>query len=184
MKPHQSHAEVSEPKTPDDGVLSRELHARGLRSTPERKALYDVLLAGGGKYRTAKQLGDAVGATGLNINRATVYNTLDLLLELGLVRRKTVTDTESGQLQWAYAAEPSERKQALTVELVLECRVCGKVKVARDRELTNYLRRHRFTGFDTIHGTADMRINCVCNRCRRAEVEKAATTPNKTALNQ
>ncbi|MDE6310824.1 MAG: transcriptional repressor [Muribaculaceae bacterium] len=174
MKPSNGHTETSGLKTPEECVLSRELHARGLRTTPERKALYEVIIAAGGNYRTARQLGEAVAANGLRLNRATVYNTLDILLELGLIRRKTVSGTDNGQIQWAYAAESGERKRSLTVELVLECRVCGKVKVARDRELTNYLRRHRFTGFDTIQGTADLRISCVCNRCRRAEVEKSA----------
>lgn len=155
--------------------LTQELHKRGMRSTPERKAIYEVLESRGGRPLTARQIAEAVAERGPAIKRATVYNTLGTFMSIGLVRRKMLSPTSTGSPVAGYAlvaTDAGSQKQKLSVELALTCRVCGRVKVARDSELTNYLRRHRFTGFETAGGSADIQVSCICNRCLRASAEK------------
>ncbi|MDE6276757.1 MAG: transcriptional repressor [Muribaculaceae bacterium] len=169
-------------KPESDTALTTELHNRGMRATPERLAIYGVLESRGSRPMTARQIAEAVAETGLNIKRATVYNTLGTFMEIGIVRRKMITPSGTGSPVGGYVLagpETGVQRQKLTVELALTCRVCGRVKVARDSELSNYVRRHRFTGFDTAGGTADIQISCICNRCLRAAAERGKPSQQK-----
>ena len=59
---------------------------RGLRLTAERLALFDEIYEQHG-HIDAEQLLESMKAHGLKTSRATVYRTLDLLVECGLVRK-------------------------------------------------------------------------------------------------
>ena len=69
---------------PWDGVRE-ELRARGLRWTPQRRALLEVLLQGEG-HVTGAELVDRCRAVDPTTVPSTVYRTLDVLEELGVVR--------------------------------------------------------------------------------------------------
>ncbi len=68
--------------------LQAHLEASGLRATRERelilKATYEL-----GPHYDADQLHRHLLEKGIKVSRATVYNTLQLLVEVGLVRRYT-----------------------------------------------------------------------------------------------
>ena len=68
----------------------------GLRPTRQRLALAG-LLVGDGKHRhvTAESLFEAVQATGERVSLATIYNTLHLFCEAGLLREITVNGAKS-----------------------------------------------------------------------------------------
>jgi Fur family ferric uptake transcriptional regulator len=61
------------------------LHARGLRWTPQRRALVDVLAASRG-HVTGAELVERCRAVDPSTTPSTVYRTLDVLEDLGLVR--------------------------------------------------------------------------------------------------
>jgi Fur family ferric uptake transcriptional regulator len=61
------------------------LASRGYRLTRARRAVLEALLTAGG-HISADELFDLLRATGSEVGRMTVYRTLDLLTELGLVR--------------------------------------------------------------------------------------------------
>ena len=65
--------------------LERALQARGYRLTPARRAILAALTAAGG-HVTADELAAAVHQNAPTVGRMTVYRTLDLLGELGLLR--------------------------------------------------------------------------------------------------
>lgn len=71
-------------RTSWDDVRTR-LHARGLRWTPQRRALVDVLATSTG-HLTGAELVERCRATDPSTTPSTVYRTLDVLEELGLVR--------------------------------------------------------------------------------------------------
>lgn len=150
------------------------LRSEGMRVTPERLALRDVLRTGAGKYFSARMLAEALAESGAPVNAATVYNGIRTFERLGLVRKRRRASDGS----WTYAYTPASGKSTdkLSVDLAIECKVCGKVKVVRDSQLTNYLRRHRFTGFDTSRGVVSIQISCECNRCRRTGEENKQKT--------
>ncbi|MGB6034239.1 MAG: transcriptional repressor, partial [Bacteroidota bacterium] len=68
-------------------ILSDFLKHRGrLRATPERYAILDAVLLTQGHF-DAETLYYRLVTNGVKVSKATVYNTLDLLLECGLVSK-------------------------------------------------------------------------------------------------
>lgn len=61
------------------------LSGRGYRLTKARRAVLEVLISAGG-HVSADELVDLIRGAGSEVGRMTVYRTLDLLTELGLVR--------------------------------------------------------------------------------------------------
>ena len=67
------------------GDLYGALEARGLRVTAARRAIIDTLLDSGG-HLTADELTERVHQRATGIGRMTVYRTLDLLCDIGVLR--------------------------------------------------------------------------------------------------
>ena len=101
------------------------LRERGYRTTAQRVVIHDVL-QGAGRHLTAEQVLSLVGERLPGISLPTVYATLDVLEELGLVRR---VHTPSALL---FDPRPDDHAHAL-------CRSCGRVEdveVSADLEPT------------------------------------------------
>jgi Fur family ferric uptake transcriptional regulator len=64
----------------DSGEFARVLHARGLRVTPQRERVFAAVQRLG--HATPEQIGDTLP----EVDLTTVYRTLELLEDLGLVR--------------------------------------------------------------------------------------------------
>ncbi len=64
--------------------LQGELHARGYRLTPQRQLVLEAVTQMG--HATAEQVLAAVQQRAVAVNISTVYRTLYLLQEIGLVR--------------------------------------------------------------------------------------------------
>ena len=65
--------------------FSLALARQGYRLTEARRVVFEVLVKAGG-HVSADELSDLVHDAGSEVGRMTVYRTLDLLTELGLVR--------------------------------------------------------------------------------------------------
>ena len=92
-----------------------ELRAKGYRLTPQRQLVLEAVGTLG--HATPEEIVTAVRETASGINISTVYRTLELLEELGLVRH---THLGHGSPAWSVAAEDDH------VHLV--CRGCGEVE--------------------------------------------------------
>lgn len=92
------------------------LLARGQRQTPERVAVLDALYATD-EHLDADALAARVQATGVRVSRATVYNTLDLLLAADLAAKH-----QFGEHQARY-----ERAYAYWQHDHLLCLDCGEI---------------------------------------------------------
>lgn len=124
--------------------LAAQLHARGLRVTPQRERVLAAVRSLG--HATPEQISDAVA----EVDLATVYRTLELLEELGLVRH-----THLGHGAPAY--RPAEDDHVHVV-----CHSCGSVvdaPAALADELERRLRDERGFVLDRAHFT-------VFGRCR------------------
>jgi len=76
-------------------ILRKHLKTTGkLRATPERFAVLDEVLKSQGHF-DAEGLYYRLMTSGVRISKATVYNTLDLLLACGLVSKYRFTDNIS-----------------------------------------------------------------------------------------
>lgn len=96
-------------------VVASALRERGLRLTPQRQAVSETIFGGPG-HICAEHILEAVSARypHLKMNKTTVYRTLDLLLELGLLSEHRCAD---GRAQY----EPSSRGRHSHAM----CRNCG-----------------------------------------------------------
>lgn len=94
-------------------ILLQALRQRRVRITPQREMILDALAHGSG-HMTAEEIFDQVKIHTRVVNIATVYRTLDLLVEAGLASRSNLWD---GRLVYAtYSHGP---------HLHLVCRSCG-----------------------------------------------------------
>jgi Fe2+ or Zn2+ uptake regulation protein len=91
------------------------LHARGQRATPQRYAILRELRLRD-HHATADEIGRSVRAQLPGTSVPTVYATLELLVELGLVRR---IDTGIGPALYDGGTEPHQH---------MVCRRCGAVQ--------------------------------------------------------
>lgn len=103
------------------GQWQAELRARGYRLTPQRQLVLEAVGALG--HSTPEEIVTEVRKTAAAVNISTVYRTLELLEELGLVRH---THLGHGAPTYSVAGDDDH------VHLV--CRECGGVEEA-SREL-------------------------------------------------
>lgn len=94
-----------------------ELRARGYRLTPQRQLVLEAVAELG--HATPEEIATAVRKTADGVNISTVYRTLELLEELGLVRH---THLGHGAPTYSVAGDDDH------VHLV--CRECGAVEEA------------------------------------------------------
>jgi Fur family transcriptional regulator, ferric uptake regulator len=106
---------------------------------------------------TAQQIFDRLRDDGRGVGIATVYRTLELLSQLGLVRR-----IEIGSSACYEAEDPSGHHHHHVV-----CESCGKVAAFEDRALEDAIerlaRRHRYAV-----GVHEVTLRGECPECRAA----------------
>lgn len=137
-----------------DAILAAALRARGQRVTPQRlavaRALRDL-----DRHATAEQVFGAVSARLPGVSLPTIYATLGLLAELGVVRR---IPTESGTV--LYDPRACEHQH-------LSCRRCAEViDVDVEIELTPVLAAARAHGFEP--DAPQVVVSGLCERCAAA----------------
>ena len=98
----------------DDAALSATLRARGQRVTSQRLILHRALRELD-RHATAEELQHAAEGRLPNLSLPTVYATLELFQELGIVRRVSIG---SGAVLWDPRPDAHEH---------FACRACGRV---------------------------------------------------------
>ena len=76
------------------GDIPSRLQACGIRATAQRLQIAALLLAAP-QHLSAEQIAEALQARGVEVSKATVYNTLNLFAARGLIRQLAVDDTRS-----------------------------------------------------------------------------------------
>jgi len=152
----------------DAQELRNALKGQGLRMTPQRQLILDVVSSMRG-HISADQVYRQVAAHFPDVNITTVYRTLEVLEERGYVRH---THFHDGRSQFERTDEPAHQH--------LVCKMCGT-----DREMDlsvleplaqDLLRRFGFEA-DFSH-TA---IVGVCEACRKSAASQAMATSHSTS---
>lgn len=135
--------------------LEEALRASGRRSTPQRRLIMDELARAGG-HLDAGTLYDRVRALDPVISLATVYRTLAVLKEIGLVEEHRL-----GQDHDVYEAIHNERHYHFT------CLHCGKV-IEFDTPLVERIEQElgEREGIGVAH--TDLHVSGYCAECREA----------------
>lgn len=89
-------------------VFRRQLKAEGLKYTPERAHVLDAIIQLDDLFE-AEQLIDELrkGGGGRRVSKATVYRTIRLLQDAGIIQR-VLTDNDQSVYQLAYGQRPSD----------------------------------------------------------------------------
>ena len=126
-----------------------------MRKTPERFAILKAVWQQD-KHFNADELHAYLEAETYHVSRATVFNTIDILVESGVVRRHQFGNGKS-----VYEASRGNH-------LHLICTRCGKVKelVDKENELASLIiNRCRTSSFEPAYTNAY--IHGVCGQCAR-----------------
>jgi Fur family peroxide stress response transcriptional regulator len=111
------------------------LRRRGLRPTPQRRAIVDAVRAQGG-HVTAESIFERVRADMPTISLKTVYETLHSLVAVGELR------------ELALGAKPTRFDTAVDPHHHLICVACGRIDDV-DFQMDGYLADH--PGFSIVH---------------------------------
>lgn len=135
-----------------DQDLSEALRGRGQRVTSQRLVINRALRELN-RHVTAEEVLAAVSGRLPNVSLPTVYATLDLFEDLGIVRRAAVRE---GAVLYDPRAEAHHH---------LVCRRCGRVEdLDAGVDLTPVLRAARRRAFAPDH--AELVVTGVCSNCK------------------
>jgi Fe2+ or Zn2+ uptake regulation protein len=127
------------------------LREHGYRTTAQRVVIHDAI-SHAGRHLTAEQVLSMVGERLPGISLPTVYATLDVLEELGLVRRVH----SPGAL--LFDPRPDDHAHAL-------CRGCGRVEdIDATADLAGPLKGARRAGYEP--DGAEVLVTGLCPSCR------------------
>lgn len=148
------------------------LRTRQKRCTQERHRILNIIESMQVQF-TADDIMEALYRDSYHVSPPTVYSTLDLLHECGILRRFIID-----RQKFCY-----ERVNVSggVHHVHLMCTGCGKVKQVRDSELTRSIAARRWTGFTP--DDYSLNIYGLCNACLRkqsAANKKAKSKSNTT----
>lgn len=139
-------------------VFNEYLSANGHRKTPERFAILDAIYSIEGHF-TVDMLQEMMEGSNFRVSRATLYNTILLLMDSQLVVR----------LQFGNSSQ-YEKLYNSGMHLHLFCTQCGKITEIHDTNLQRIISETKFPHFNTSHFSLYM--YGLCSRCDRANKRK------------
>jgi Fe2+ or Zn2+ uptake regulation protein len=146
----QPHDHVHEP-----GVGPSELRSKGRRLTQQRELIWEALAGEPDQHLSADDVVERVRVRLPQVNPSTVYRTLELLVQEGLLLR---TDLGGNRAYFEPAREHAHHH--------LVCERCGTVQHLHDEQLGDLrLRIERESGFAV--GSAEITFFGLCRTCRR-----------------
>ncbi|MCK4593022.1 transcriptional repressor [bacterium] len=135
--------------------LRKYLALRGLRCTVERLAILKEVLEHKG-HPSAEEIALQLSSGPLYVSRATVYRTLDLLVETGLLTCSTL-----GESHRHYEVHADHHDHLI-------CRSCGRVIEIRSPEMEKLQDRIcKENDFETV--SHSLEIIGYCSRCRNGD---------------
>jgi Fur family ferric uptake transcriptional regulator len=143
--------------TSHDDVLDELLRARGLRVTPQRRLVADAVDALG--HSTPEQICERVQQELPSVNLSTVYRTLELLEDLGVV-----SHTHLGH------GAPTYHPASHADHLHLVCRRCGAVEEA-DLRHAGALARGVTAEHGFVTDLGHLSLHGLCGGCAAAAAD-------------
>lgn len=132
------------------------LREKGLRCTAERDIIATKVARMTGLF-DADAVVEAVEDDSQHVSQATVYSTLNLLVESGLLRRHRIGRSAA---QYEKAAAGTKSNHFLTI-----CTQCGKIKEVKDIGLIQFMNSLRVGAFRVQY--YQLYVHGVCNACSR-----------------
>jgi Fur family ferric uptake transcriptional regulator len=138
-------------KAHDD--LGELLRDRGNRMTEPRLRVWEVLSRATG-HLTVEEIVFEVHKADPSINTSSVYRTLALFADLGLVRESQLGSDEGARWELAHPDD----------HFHLVCRSCGEVE-HHEGDLVNQIRDHLASGHGFRAEAVDLVVTGLCSNC-------------------
>lgn len=135
-----------------ENALVAYLNERGLRKTPERFAILRKILEVDSHFEV-DELHDAIEKDGYHVSRATVYNTVELLEEAGILRKFSLGHNSS----------VFELHRDNHIHLV--CKNCGKISEVDNPAVIASLMRLKSDSFTPE--SFDVKVYGLCSDCAK-----------------
>lgn len=145
-------------------IFTEYLEANGHRKTPERFAILDTIYSINGHFDIDMLYGLMMNEENFRVSRATLYNTIILLMDAKLVIKHLFGN--SSQYEKSFNIETHHH---------LICTQCGKVTEFQNETLKAAIANTKMNRFQMSHYS--LYIYGICGRCAR--MKKKKTTNNK-----
>ncbi len=139
-------------------TLVRYLRQKGMRRTPERFAILDKIFATDGHFY-ADTLWEVLEADGYHVSLSTVYSTLKLMIDAGLLRRHQFGD-QPAQFERVLPDSPSSHYH-------LVCSLCGRVREVKDNDTLSQIGQRRYPTFQPSYCV--VYVYGLCSRCLKRQ---------------
>ncbi len=133
-------------------ILTEYLESHGHRKTPERFAVLDAIYSIKGHFGIDELYHQMTDQERFRVSRATLYNTIILLIDAKLVIKHQFGNTS--QYEKSYNMETHHH---------LICTECGKVSEVHEERLQKLIGETRFPKFQMSHYS--LYIYGICNKC-------------------
>ena len=131
------------------------LNSKKLRKTPERFTILEKIFSLN-KHFEVDTLHEMLEEDSFHVSKATIYNTINLLNECGLVRKYSFDNQQ---------AKYGKVTSNTTNHFYLICTECGKIKDIKDLEFSAYMNARKYSSFTTKY--FQLYVYGVCNNCVR-----------------
>lgn len=137
----------------NDQQLITHLHEKGFKVTPQRLAICKSVLSSR-EHPTVEQVYETVKVKYSTLSLATVYQTLHLLTQIGLLQ-------ELGSSDGSSRYDPNN-----SPHLNIICKNCGKIQDYESETITNFISRIALELKHPIIGQ-NLEIYTCCNKCKK-----------------
>lgn len=142
----------------DMDALKEDLKKKGYKLTPQRRSIVDTIIDNEGQHLTAEEIYDKVKKSCPEIGLATVYRTILLLEELGVISRLELNDGCS-RYEILHSNETHRHHHLI-------CNICHKVLEVQDDLLeeleVDIQNRYRFKILDH-----SVKFYGICDECQK-----------------
>ncbi len=144
--------------------LTEYLDNKRLRKTPERFAILDVVFSHNDHFRI-ETLYQEMEERSYHVSRSTVYNTMELFCECGIVRKHQFNSRRSLYEKVVNSSSGNH--------LHLICTECGKIREIKDAELMRYIGLQRYGRFNASYFV--LYVYGICAACAKRDKRKNKT---------
>jgi Fur family transcriptional regulator, ferric uptake regulator len=140
--------------------LKEQLKLKGYKLTPQRRAVVNMVIENRGKHLTAEELYDLVKKECPEIGLATVYRTIQLLEEIGLLSKLNLDD---GCNRYELIDEDEVHQHHHLI-----CRKCGKV-IEVEEDLLDAIEKNVENQYKFKIENHSVKFLGICEECLKAK---------------